>query len=199
MSSKFEYAAIPQIEGAYAFDRKMHRDELGSFSEVYRDGELTELIGAKFVQCTQSFSYQNVLRGMHLQKVKPQGKLVTCLYGEVLDVMLDLRPESSTYLQSFNIHLGFSHGMSVYVPPGCAHGFLSLSRFSVLQFNCTTFYDASSDCGVRWDSPEVVERFGRLRPWELSAKDAALPYVQDYIAANHPQIFKEQTDERPRQ
>lgn len=198
MSSKFEYAAIPQIQGAYLFDRKMHRDDRGSFAEIYREGELTELIGARFVQANQSFSYQNVLRGLHIQKNNPQGKLINCLYGEVLDVMLDLRPDSPTFLKSFSVHLGFTSGMSVYVPPGCAHGFLSLSRFSVLHYNCTTIYDAESDGGVRWDSPEVVDQFGRMRMWELSPKDAILPTVQEYLGHQPPHAIQEQTDARPR-
>jgi len=177
----FEFEPVDAIKGAFIGLRKVHSDSRGNFSELYREGWIDEAIGAKFVQQNQSFSDHGVLRGMHLQAENPQGKLVTCLYGEVLDVIVDLRPDSPTFLRSLALRLNWERGESLYSPPGCAHGFLVLSRHSIVHYNCTSFYEPAFDGGVAWDSPEIVENFGvHTRP-NLSAKDRVLPTIQQYL------------------
>lgn len=179
--SSFEFAPLSEIDGAFVVIRKVRQDHRGNFSELYREGLLEETIGAKFVQANQSFSDFGVLRGLHFQRANPQGKLVTSLFGEVLDVMLDLRPGSPTFLRSYMIRLNWTNGEAIYVPPGCAHGFLVLSRYSIVHYNCTSFYDPKEDAGVRWNSPEIVDCFGRDANPILSAKDSRLPTVSQYL------------------
>lgn len=193
---KFEWEPIKAIEGAVIMLRPVYKDDRGNFSELYREGVLEDYIGFQgnftatgereidgthFVQQNISVSTIGVLRGMHLQLGSPQGKLVTCVMGEIMDVMIDLRSDSPTFLKSTSLRLGWERGESIYVPPGCAHGFLVLSQYAAVHYNCTSFYEPENDAGVRWDSPELVDHFdGKLTPI-LSSKDRNLPTVQQFL------------------
>lgn len=178
---RFEFEPLPAIDGAFVMLRKVYQDDRGTFGELLREGMHPLPFPEKFVQQNASYSEFGVLRGMHLQRNDPQGKLVTCLLGEVLDVIIDLRPESPTFLRTASLRLNWQNGEALYSPPGCAHGFLSLSRMSVVHYNCTSFYNPEFDGGVRWDSPEIVEHFGHDLVPILSAKDRSLPTVKEYL------------------
>jgi dTDP-4-dehydrorhamnose 3,5-epimerase len=171
---------LPQskVQDCYVVQRKVHWDDRGSFCEllrVYPDEAYNP------VQQNQSFSFGGVLRGMHTQKKDPQGKLVTCLYGTVLDVIFDVRPESPTFNQGLAVQLDMRQVNSIWVPPGCLHGFLTLSEFAVVHYSCSSYYDPSSDGGVRWDSPGIKELFPEGFYPQLSAKDRALPTLSEFL------------------
>lgn len=178
MNPHFSHHPLKEINGAFVVLRKIHEDSRGNFSEVGRDDIIP---GVEFVQSNCSFSHGGVLRGMHIQGENPQGKLVTCVFGEILDVGIDLRPESPTFLKSFSLSLSWKRGESVYLPPGIAHGFLALSEYAVVNYNCTTYHDPNSDGGVNWRSEEIVDRFGRRIEPIISAKDDALPTIAEYL------------------
>jgi dTDP-4-dehydrorhamnose 3,5-epimerase len=120
-----------------------------------------------------TLSHAGVLRGMHLQLPPHQhGKLVTCLSGRILDVLLDLRRASPTCGNSLGIELSPERGQALYLPAGIAHGFLSLEDNSGVLYGTTSVHDPHCDTGVRWDS------FGFVWPVNeplISARDAALP------------------------
>lgn len=174
----FQAHPMTEIAGAYMVLRKIYADHRGNFSEVGRDDVIP---GVEFVQSNSSFSHGGTLRGLHIQGENPQGKLVTCVFGEILDVGIDLRPESPTFLKSFSLSLSWKRGESVYLPPGIAHGFLALSEYAVVNYNCTTYHDPNSDGGVNWKSEEIVDRFGRLIEPIISDKDDKLPSVTEYL------------------
>lgn len=168
---------LVQIEGALSIVRKLYEDDRGNFCELHREGGTLP----PFVQHNQSFNFFGSLRGMHFQKNNPQGKLVSCLYGTVMDVLFDLRPESSTFMKGCAIDLSSKNLNSVYVPPGVAHGFLTLSRFAVVHYSCTALFDKESDAGVNWTSPEIRELFPEEFVPTVSPKDRLLPTVSEYL------------------
>lgn len=173
-------SVLDEIDGAFYVKRTIHEDNRGFFSEVLSK-DLIDSRGLEFVQQNQSFSYGGVLRGMHFQTSNPQGKLVTALYGVFLDVIYDLREDSPSFGKGAAIELDWQEGGMIYVPPGCAHGVLALSRYGILNYNCTTFYDGASDGGVNWESPELRSFFPSNISPTVSPKDAKLPYVTTYL------------------
>lgn len=173
----FSIKEIPDVEGSKLIERNVFGDERGNFSELFR----SDTPGLpNMVQQNQSFSFGGVLRGMHVQRDNPQGKLITCLYGTILDVIFDIRKGSPTFGQGLSITLDMSLN-SLYCPPGCLHGFLALSRYAVVHYSCTSFYDSETDGGVRWDSPEIRKLFPEDIIPIMSRKDQELPYLQEYL------------------
>lgn len=170
---------IPEIEGAFYIHRSLHEDDRGNFAELFRASDYEKT----FVQQNQSLNFLGTLRGMHFQREKPQGKLVTCVYGTILDIMFDLRPDSKTFMRGTVVELNNRELPGVYVPEGVAHGFLTTSRFAVVHYNCTNYYEKELEAGVNWRSRQILE----LLPEEIgfptvSRKDALLPTVDEYLA-----------------
>lgn len=165
---------IKEIHGAYILENKTHQDERGIFHEVTRN---------EFKQINLSISHGNTLRGMHLQTMRSQGKLITPTSGVILDVALDLRKDSPTYKKYFAVELGAFNGLSFYVPPGCAHGFLVLSPLATVMYACTEHYDPQSDTGVKFDSFGFDWPIDQSQPFFISERDRALPSLDDYIRA----------------
>ena len=127
-----------------------------------------------FVQDNRSRSTQGVLRGLHFQKHKPQGKLVTVTQGTVFDVAVDLRAESPTFGQYESVLLTGDNRVQFYIPPGFAHGFCVLSETADFQYKCTDYYDPSDEGGLLWNDPELAIAWPLDTP-TLSAKDSVLP------------------------
>lgn len=169
---------LAEVKDAFILNRKVFHDDRGFFAEVTKNS-IDKM--PQFAQQNTSFSYGGVLRGMHTQKNNPQGKLVTCLYGTILDVIFDIRKDSPTFGKGFSMVLEFDKMESVFVPPGVLHGFFALSRFAVVHYSCTTEFDRSSDGGVNWESPEIRGYFpGDILP-TVSQKDRALPTLSEYL------------------
>jgi dTDP-4-dehydrorhamnose 3,5-epimerase len=125
-----------------------------------------------------SVSENNVLRGLHFQTPPhDHHKLVTCIEGDVFDVVVDLRKGSHTYGHHQSFELNSANGDSVFVPAGCAHGFYVRSKTAIMFYNVTTLYVASHDTGIRWDSVGVS--WPSPRP-VVSDRDAALPALAEF-------------------
>ena len=182
--SLFEDAPMKVIEtplnDLYILEPKIHGDCRGFLFESYRDNLVSELLGVStpFVQDNYSHSYQNVLRGMHFQKVNPQGKLVHCLAGEVFDAVVDLRRDSLTYGQSFSISLNAESHRQLLIPKGFAHGFCVISDHAVVHYKCTAYYEPDQQGGVLWNDEELGIDWPVKDPI-LSPKDQALPLLKD--------------------
>ncbi|WP_024205409.1 dTDP-4-dehydrorhamnose 3,5-epimerase, partial [Escherichia coli] len=108
-----------------------------------------------FVQDNYSRSSKNVLRGLHFQKTKPQGKLVRVVRGEVFDVAVDIRKESPNYGQWIGVLLSEMNKKQFWVPPGFAHGFVVLSEMADFEYKCTEYYDPEDECCLLWNDPEL--------------------------------------------
>ncbi|EMK6466108.1 dTDP-4-dehydrorhamnose 3,5-epimerase, partial [Escherichia coli] len=123
-----------------------------------------------FVQDNYSRSSKNVLRGLHFQKTKPQGKLVRVVRGEVFDVAVDIRKESPNYGQWIGVLLSEMNKKQFWVPPGFAHGFVVLSEMADFEYKCTEYYDPEDECCLLWNDPELNIQWPLSNPI-LSDKD----------------------------
>ncbi len=130
-------------------------------------------INATFVQDNHSRSVKNTLRGLHYQIKQPQGKLVRVTRGEVFDVAVDLRPESSTFGQWVGEYLSEENSRMLWVPPGFAHGFLVTSDTADFQYKCTDFYSPEHERSIYWNDPTLSVDWGVSNPEDLllSGKD----------------------------
>jgi dTDP-4-dehydrorhamnose 3,5-epimerase len=160
---------------------KVFEDHRGHFFESYRQDALHDFgVDPHFVQDNQSLSNKGILRGLHYQ-VKPydQGKLVRVITGSVLDVAVDIRKQSPTYGQHVARLLSAENKEMMYIPPGFAHGFVTLQDHTIFLYKCTNYYHPQSEGGIKWDSKSLnikwnLSQYGIDNPI-LSAKDLVLP------------------------
>ncbi|MDX7686064.1 dTDP-4-dehydrorhamnose 3,5-epimerase [Aeromonas oralensis] len=164
-----------KIADLLIIEPKVFGDERGFFYETYQDARYKAAgITADFVQDNRSRSTQNVLRGLHFQKTKPQGKLVTVTQGRVFDVAVDLRPDSPTFGQHESVLLTGENKVQFYIPPGFAHGFCVLSETADFQYKCTDYYDPTDESGLLWNDPALGIAWPLTAPL-LSPKDSVQP------------------------
>ena len=158
---------------------KIHRDGRGHFAELYQERRYEEAgIPPLFVQDNLSRSTHGVLRGLHYQNPSPQGKLVSALFGEILDVAVDIRPESETYGQWVAESLSGENGFQLWVPPGFAHGFVVTGAVAVVCYKVTSYYDPAGDGSILWNDPDIGIDWPIKEP-VLSDKDARAPLLKD--------------------
>ncbi len=144
------------IEGVVVIEPTVFGDERGYFMETYHAKEFKEAgLDMTFVQDNHSKSRKGVLRGLHFQINKPQGKLVRVIKGEVFDVAVDLRGDSPTYGKWEGVVLSEENKKQFYVPEGFAHGFLVLTDEAEFIYKCTNFYDADDEGGILWNDPDI--------------------------------------------
>lgn len=173
-------AEATSIEGCYILEPNLFTDKRGYFFESFNQQKFEEIIGTaiNFVQDNQSKSSKGVLRGLHYQKgTFAQAKLVRVLEGEVLDVVVDLRIDSATYKNVFVTTLSQENKKQLFIPRGCAHGFLTLSDSATFFYKCDNLYNKEAEAGIRYDDPELAIDW-KLAKHELiiSEKDMILPY-----------------------
>jgi dTDP-4-dehydrorhamnose 3,5-epimerase len=151
---------------------KVFSDERGFFLETFHTSRYADLaeIFLPFVQDNHSRSSKDVLRGLHFQKTKPQGKLVRVVGGAVYDVAVDIRRDSSTYGQWEGVILSEQNKKQFWVPPGFAHGFVVLTDVADFEYKCTSYYDPSDEGGILWSDPDLGIKWPVISPI-LSDKD----------------------------
>jgi dTDP-4-dehydrorhamnose 3,5-epimerase len=142
-----------KISDVVIIEPKVFGDERGFFLETFQAERYLEEAGINlpFVQDNHSRSGKNVLRGLHFQKSKPQGKLVRVVRGEVFDVAVDIRKTSPTYGQWAGVLLSEDNKRQFWVPPGLAHGFVVLSEIADFEYKCTDYYDPSDEGSLVWN------------------------------------------------
>lgn len=161
------------LEGVLLFVPRVFSDDRGSFFESYNHRAFESAVGhpVEFVQDNESVSHLNVLRGLHFQlPPKTQGKLVRVVKGSVLDVAVDLRKNSSTFGQHVAVELSAENKKQLWIPPGFAHGFLSLEEGTIFTYKCTDYYAPETECTIQWNDPALDINWGVLSP-VISAKD----------------------------
>jgi dTDP-4-dehydrorhamnose 3,5-epimerase len=148
--------------------------------ETYKESEFkANGINVSFKQDNHSCSSKGVLRGLHLQKGRhAQGKLIRVISGSVWDVAVDCRPDSPTFLKWHGIALSAENKTMFYIPPGFAHGFVTLEDATQFLYKCTEEYNKESDSGVKWDDPRIAIEWP-VKDVLVSEKDAHLPGVKD--------------------
>jgi dTDP-4-dehydrorhamnose 3,5-epimerase len=161
---------------------KVFGDDRGFFLETYHAARYAELAGIDlpFVQDNHSRSTKGILRGLHFQKTKPQGKLVRVVSGEVYDVAVDIRRDSPTFGQWAGVILSEQNKRQFWVPPGFAHGFVVLSDTADFEYKCTDYYDPADEGAIRWDDPDLAIDWPITNP-SLSDKDATAGSFKDLV------------------
>lgn len=167
------------LQDCFILKPSVFKDKRGTFQESYNQKRFLENTGIDidFVQDNQSTSRRGVLRGLHFQSGPyAQTKLVRTVLGEVLDVVVDLRPESLTFKKSFKVLLSDENNFQLFVPAGFAHGFLTLSEASVFAYKCDKYYNKEAETGIIWNDPALaIDWQFSEEELILSEKDADLP------------------------
>lgn len=162
--------AIPDVK---LIEPKVFGDDRGFFLESFQAERYAQQAGITlaFVQDNHSRSARHVLRGLHFQRSKPQGKLVRVVRGEVLDVAVDIRRGSPTFGNVVAEILSEDNKRQLWIPPGLAHGFVVLSETADFEYKCTDYYDPSDEGSLIWNDPDLNIDW-RVTDPILSAKDA---------------------------
>lgn len=151
---QYENLAIPDV---VLLTPRVFGDERGFFMETFRQSEFEQRCGHyTFVQDNHSLSAHGILRGLHYQREKPQGKLVRVTRGEVFDVAVDLRQSSPTYGEWAGATLSADNKQMLWVPPGFAHAFYVISDEAEFQYKCTDYYNPGDEYCIRWDDPTLA-------------------------------------------
>ena len=171
-----------RLKGVIIIEPRVFGDERGFFKETFQAERYQEIgIDFPFVQDNFSRSQKGVLRGLHFQKTRPQGKLVSCSRGAVWDVAVDIDSRSPTFGMHVGVELSESNHLQLWVPPGYAHGFCVMSETADFQYKCTDFYDPADEGGILWDDPALRIDWPVEDPL-VSEKDSALITLSKYIS-----------------
>ena len=154
-----------------------HKDNRGYLRELV----LEKLIKEKFKFQILSVSKKNVLRGLHFQVNQPQGKLISVLKGEIFDVTVDLRKNSKTFGKYFSIRLSEKNCTSIFVPPGFAHGFLTLKKENIICYSCTAYRSPKNERSLKYNDPKLKIKWPNKKPIVSS---------KDYNASSFDFLFK---------
>lgn len=167
------------IDGVLIIQPNLFKDNRGVFSEVYID----HLQMPRWVQDNQSISYKaGTVRGLHFQRgVYAQTKLVRCAWGSILDVAVDLRPDSPTYGKHVSAVLTADNGTQLFVPKGFAHGFMTLTDNAVVVYKVDNLYKKESEGSLLWNDPELGIQWYYNEATEISEKDAVAPLLKDIV------------------
>jgi dTDP-4-dehydrorhamnose 3,5-epimerase len=167
------------LPGVLLIEPRVFGDERGLFLETWQARRYAEAgLPERFVQDNLSKSLQGVLRGLHYQIRRPQGKLVSVIDGEVFDVAADVDPESGTFGRWVGVRLSGDNRRQLYVPPGYAHGFCVLSDSAYFTYKCTEYYEPELERGVKWDDPRLAIEWPVEDP-VVNERDAGWPTVEE--------------------
>ena len=155
-----------KFKGLIILNGIKHEDKRGYLRELV----LEKLIKKKFKFQILSVSKKNVLRGLHFQVRKPQGKLISVLKGEIFDVAVDLRKNSKTYKKYFSIKLSEKNCTSVFIPPGFAHGFLTLKKENIICYSCTEYRSPIDERSLIYNDPKLKIKWP-AKKLNISTKD----------------------------
>ncbi|ENO91832.1 dTDP-4-dehydrorhamnose 3,5-epimerase [Thauera sp. 28] len=167
------------LPGVLIIEPKVFGDHRGFFLETFQVDRYREAgITLPFVQDNHSRSQRGVLRGLHFQKTRPQGKLVSVSRGAVYDVAVDIDPASATYGQFVGVELSDDNHRQLWIPPGYAHGFCVVSDVADFQYKCTDLYFPEDEGGLIWNDPDVGIPWPIDAP-QLSGKDLKNPRLRE--------------------
>jgi len=169
-----------KLKGCVIIEPRVFGDERGFFLETFQAVRYEQEAGIDlpFVQDNHSRSARGVLRGLHFQKTKPQGKLVRVVRGEVYDVAVDIREGSATFGEWEGVTLSEDNKKQFWVPPGFAHGFVVLSDTADFEYKCTDYYDPSDEGCILWSDPDLDIPWPIANP-VLSTKDESAKRLVD--------------------
>jgi dTDP-4-dehydrorhamnose 3,5-epimerase len=176
------------VDGCVLIDVEPQGDDRGLFARTFDAAEFERRgLHATFVQCSVSYNRQaGTLRGLHFQAPPHEEvKLIRCIRGRVFDVVLDARPESPTFARWVAVELDQDNRRSVYVPAGCAHGFVTLADRSELTYSISMPFVEGAARGARWNDPDLAIPWP-IDPVIMSARDRTWPRLRELVLAKHP-------------
>jgi dTDP-4-dehydrorhamnose 3,5-epimerase len=163
------------LTGVIIVEPDVFRDERGFFLETFSRAKYARGgIDCEFLQDNHSRSQRNTIRGLHAQRQHPQGKLVRVLSGSILDVVVDIRRDSPTYLKWISLELSADNFRQIYVPPGFAHGICITSDVADIEYKCTDYYDPTDELRIAWNDPAIGVKWPVENPI-LSEQDRQAP------------------------
>ena len=169
-----------KFDGLILVKNKIFNDSRGYFKELIKEKNNK----VKFPFHVMSFSKKNVIRGLHIQTKNPQGKFITVIKGRILDVAVDLRKKSKTYGKYFSKILSSKNSLSMYIPPGFAHGFCALDKENFVVYSCTQYRNARSEMGIKYNDKDLNIKWPIIKPI-LSIKDKKnYSFNEFYIKTN---------------
>lgn len=165
-----------KLSGCLIIEPDVFEDDRGFFQETFSQERYASIgIDSPFIQDNHSRSSKGVLRGLHYQRKKPQGKLVRVVTGSVFDVAVDIRSDSETYGQWQAVELTEENKKQLWIPAGFAHGFLVLSDTVDFEYKCTDYYDASDNGIIHWEDPDLAIDWPKSIAMTISERDQSAP------------------------
>lgn len=155
-----------KIKGLKLIKSQIYNDKRGYLRETF----INKLFKKNFVFDVMSFSKKGVLRGLHIQTIKPQAKIITVTHGKILDVVVDLRKKSKSFGKYFSIVISDKSDFSFYIPEGFAHGFLCISKKCTVNYKCSEYRNPKSETTLQWNDESVAIKWPVKKPI-LSEKD----------------------------
>ena len=154
------------IEKLNIVQNKKYHDKRGYFQELLKEKQINK----KFPFIVMSYSKRNVLRGLHIQTNKSQGKYISVLKGKIFDVVVDLRKKSKSFGKCYKNILSEKNSRSLYIPPGFAHGFVGIDNNNYVIYSCTNYRDKNSEVGIIYNDPILKIKWPK-REFVISSKD----------------------------
>ena len=154
------------IEKLNIIQNKKHHDKRGYFQELLKENQINK----KFPFIVMSYSKKNVLRGLHIQTNKSQGKYISVLKGKIFDIVVDLRKKSKSFGKCYKNILSEKNSRSLYIPPGFAHGFVGIDNNNYVIYSCTNYRDKNSEVGIIYNDPILKIKWPK-RKLIISSKD----------------------------
>ena len=177
------------LPGLVIIEPVVHGDARGYFLESWHSGHYEALgLPARFVQSNVSHSKAGVVRGLHYQYPRPQGKLVCVFAGRVFDIAVDIRTDSPTFRQWAGVELSAENHRQLYVPEGFAHGFCVLGDSATIGYLCTEEYVVEFDAVIAWNDPDIGIEWP-IEPVELSYKDRSSRRLREVAPEDLPSMF----------
>ncbi len=169
------------LPGVRIIEPRVFGDARGWFLESFSARRYREAAGIDldFVQDNISHSTHGVLRGLHFQRSRPQGKLIQVTEGAVFDVAVDIDPRSATFGRHVAVELSADNRRQIWIPPGYAHGFCVISDAATFQYKCTDYYDPADEAGIAWNCPDLAINWPVQEP-TLSDKDRQHPRLKEW-------------------
>ena len=168
------------IDDLFILEPQLFKDKRGFFYESYNKNKLDNIIKTNFVQDNQSRSLKGVIRGLHFQRAPyAQAKLISCVFGKILDVVVDIRKNSKTFGKIFSIELSSKNNKQLFVPKGFAHGFQVLSDEAIVSYKVDEYYDSDSESGIIWNDKDLLIKWDHTIKPILSEKDLKLNSFKD--------------------
>lgn len=169
------------LKGAFIIELEKMGDDRGFFSRTWCQKEFqTQGLNTKIVQCNLTYSANTgTLRGLHYQNAPhEEAKTVSCIRGKIYDVIVDLRPDSQSYLQWMGFELSSNNRKMIYIPENFAHGYLTLADYTEVFYQVSQFYDPGSEGGIRWNDPSINIKWPEVSNIIVSEKDKTWPDFQ---------------------